>query len=145
MKRKIKRHLILMKHYKQHTEYSCGIACLRMLLERFGKNYKESFLRDLTNCNEEGTDITALKRGLKILGFKSSAHYSVSLKQLIKKLNKNIPIMVGFQEHWQIVIGYDKKYIFTIDPAHDRPIKRINKKRFLKLWKTEYNQALEIK
>lgn len=144
MKRKIKRHLILLKHYKQHTDYSCGIACLRMLLERFGKYYTEKYLRDLIDCVEDGTEVSDLKRTLKILGFRGYSRYNISLKQLIQKLDKNIPAMVGFGGHWQIVIGYDRKYMFIADPNYNKYI-RISKKRFLKLWKTEYNQILEIK
>ena len=144
MKRKIRRHLILLKHYKQHTDYSCGLACLRMLLERLGLEYSEKILRDLTDCVEDGTEYYDLQRVLKMLGLRGYSRYNVSLKQLTQKLNKNIPLMVGFQEHWQIVVGYDKKYILIADPNYNR-IKRINKKRFLKLWKTEYNQTLEIK
>ena len=144
MNRKIKRHLILLKHYKQHTDYSCGLACLRMLLERFGQNYKESFLRELADTDKDGTEVSDLKRILRMLGFRGYSRYSVSLKQLIQKLNRNIPIMVGFGEHWQIIIGYDGKYILIADPNYNRPI-RMNKKRFLKLWKTEYNEILEIR
>ena len=115
-----------------------------MLLERFGEDYKESFLRDLSETDEEGTEISDLKKVLKMLGFRGYSRYNVSFEQLIQKLNKNIPVMVGFGEHWQIVIGYEGKYMFIADPNYNRPI-RMSKKRFLKLWKTEYNQILEIK
>ena len=50
---------------------------------------------------------------------------------------------MGFKDHWQIVVGYDSKYILIVDPNYKK-IKRINRERFLKLWQTEYNQALEI-
>ena len=144
MKRKIKRHLILLKYYKQQTSYSCGIVCLRMLLERFGQDYSEKYLRDLGYCDKDGTEMSDLKEILKILGFKGYSRYNVSLKQLIEKLNKNIPLIVGLGDHWEIVVGYDKKYIFIADPNYNKHI-RMGKKRFLKLWKIEYNRTLEIR
>lgn len=147
MKYKIRRHLILLKHYKQRTDYSCGLVCLRMLLERFECDYTESFLKNLIHSKmkiEEGMDEVDIQYTTKKLGFKCKIYNYMSFTNLINKLNKNIPIMVGFRDHWQIIIGYDEKYILIVDPNYDK-IKRINKKRFLKLWKADYNQALEIK
>lgn len=142
MKRKIRRHLILLKHYKQHTSYSCGIACIRMLLERFGKDYLEKYLIDLGNC-KKGMDELDIRLTLEKIGFSCKIYNFMSLNDLVYKLNKNVPLMVGFQDHWQIVVGYDKKYILIVDSNYDR-IKRINKKRFLKLLKTDDSNILEI-
>lgn len=142
--RKIRRHLILLKYYIQRTSYSCGLACLRMLLERFGQDYSEKYLRELSNCDKNGTEMSDLKKVLRILRFKGVSHYNVSLQQLIEKLNKNIPVIVGFKEHWQIVVGYDRKYMFIADSNY-KSVKRMTKKRFLKLWKTELNEILEIR
>ena len=141
--RKIKRHLILLKFYKQRAKNSCGVACLRMLLERFGKEHSEKRLLCLGDF-KEGMDEEDIQLVSKKLGFECKIYEYMTFTDLINKLNKNIPIMVGFKDHWQVVIGYDEKYILIVDPNFKK-IKRINRKRFLKLWKTEYNQALEVK
>ncbi|MFX0084306.1 MAG: cysteine peptidase family C39 domain-containing protein [Candidatus Hodarchaeota archaeon] len=145
MKYKWKRHLIILKHYKQHTYESCGPACLRMILERYGRDVSEQKLRKLSHCSKDGTDEWGLKKAAEKLGFESITHYNLTFSRLIKKLEKNIPLLVAFREHWQIVIGYDASHILIADPAVDRPFRKIRNKRFKYFWGEFNNWAMEFK
>ena len=69
----------------------------------------------------------------------------MSFVKLIKKLEHNIPLLVAFRDHWQIVVGYDPKHIYLIDPAIDRSTKRIRHQRFKYFWGEFNNWAMEFK
>ena len=145
MKYKWRRHLIKLKHYKQHTDESCGPACLRMIVERLGYDVSEEKVRKLSKYSKDGTDEFGLRQAAEKIGFEAITHYNMSFVRLIKKLEKNIPLLVAFRDHWQIVVGYDTKHILITDPAVDRPIKKIRYQRFRCFWGEFNNWGMEFR
>lgn len=140
-----KEYIIKMKRYKQLTGYSCGVACLRMMLAHRGKRYSEKFLRDLTECDKnKGTTVRRLRKVLKTLEFRPIRHY-LTLNKALKKVAKGNPLLIPRVGHWVVLIGYDKSYVHILDPNSKRNMRRINKKLFKETWAYFKNWAMEIK
>ena len=66
----------------QETDFSCAVACLRMVLASFGINKPEDELRELCDCTIFGAAAIELVRAARSLGFTASRKYSLRLEDL---------------------------------------------------------------
>ena len=68
--------------HAQETDFSCAVACLRMVLESFGVTKSESELRELCDCTIFGTSAVELIQAARRLGFRGSRKYSLTIDEL---------------------------------------------------------------
>ena len=103
---------------KQETEYSCGPASLRMVLESHGLSKTEAELRELTNCSVLGTEPPDIVLAARVLGFRETRECNLNLEELSEQLGSGIyPIVcigVRFdsdlrpQPHYAVVTAVSK-------------------------------------
>ena len=55
----------------QHDSMQCGIACLKMICQNFGKEVSFSFLSNMCSCTNEGTSLLSISETAKKIGLKS--------------------------------------------------------------------------
>lgn len=53
----------------QHDAMLCGIACLQMVCDFYGKNYTSKHLSKLCSVTTEGVSLFSIDEKAKILGF----------------------------------------------------------------------------
>jgi ABC-type bacteriocin/lantibiotic exporter with double-glycine peptidase domain len=75
-------------YFAQETEYSCAVACLRMVLAAQGIERTEEELRALCDCGEEGTHALKLIDAARQLGFANSRKHNLTIDELVAELNQ---------------------------------------------------------
>src|SRR5262249_61312357 len=68
--------------YPQETDFSCAVACLRMVLAHVGVLKSEAELRELCDCTIFGTSALQLLLAARKLGFTSSSKHTLTLADL---------------------------------------------------------------
>lgn len=113
--------ILKVKPIKQ-LENHCGPACVKMILQIFEikKNQKE--LGELCNITETGVAPTAIVRCFKKYGIHSSYKHYPGIRKTIEEYLEEYkhPIIIGTEEHYMLVIGYNDKNFILIDPADGR-------------------------
>lgn len=106
---------------QQETNYTCGCACVWMVLNHFGESsFDERTIAEATGTSPtEGSDVLGIKRFFDELGWPVSYHAGFDLAFtslealeafLVDHLDAGVPIMVDWLDwggHWQVVIGLD--------------------------------------
>jgi len=111
------------KTYQQTSEWSCGIACLLMVMNYYGvDDYGEKDLAELRSngLEHEGTSLKQLIEVLEqVGGFNAQSTYdydiedpydSFPIARFKEELDEGHPVMVGWCDwggHWEVAIGYD--------------------------------------
>jgi ATP-binding cassette subfamily B protein len=67
----------------QQDTMQCGIACLKMICQYFGKKVSLSFLSKMCSSTNEGTSLLSISETASIIGLKSAC-YKLSLSELNK-------------------------------------------------------------
>jgi len=108
------------KPYGQETEYTCGPACLRWILQnKYNKHYSEKYLSLLCETNEEGTDHDQLVRAGLRFGYVSTGSEG-EIERLIPECT-----IVGWDqgevgqpidEHYSVFLGVDGQDLWLMDP-----------------------------
>lgn len=70
-----------MKVILQHDSMQCGIACLKMICQNFGKEVSFSFLSNMCCCTNEGTSLLSISETAKKIGLSPICH-KLSLSDL---------------------------------------------------------------
>jgi len=79
-------------YHKQNRDYTCGPACLRMILEYFGLKQDEVSLTMLYVTTLAGTGLAQIAEAAQRLGFKAEWKRSAKLSDLTKALKLGIPV-----------------------------------------------------
>jgi len=119
--------MLKIPYYKQGREYTCGIACLRMVLEYFGLNFSEERLITIGDVGREGTTPDALVEIAKRIGAMADASPDRDIKYLRQCIENNIPpivlIDIGIlleseteMAHYMVVKGFRNNEIVLADP-----------------------------
>jgi ABC-type bacteriocin/lantibiotic exporter with double-glycine peptidase domain len=104
---------------EQESSKDCGIACLLMIIKRYGGNISFEKLRSLSNTNQNGTTAYNLIETAKKLGFDANGYKCDDLKY-ISKLPCIAHIVKDNKYFHYIVINkidYIHKEIIVSDPA----------------------------
>ena len=138
-----------LKYYPQHTDYSCGPVCLRMVFEHLGRIYSEEKLIALCKANKkEGTNHVPIKKEVEKEGFVYIEGTHGTIKYLINSIESGYPVIINYIDpvsesgHYAIVIGYDKKdkIIIIADPCNGNDFS-ISWNELKKRWHNQRNSS----
>lgn len=142
-----------MKYYQQETPYTCGAACLRMMLSEF-RDYSERTLAALSRTIHLGATPLDLASAARELGYKASVYKNGTFKDL----NVHMPCIVLINPgiilqdeptrngHYVIIKRIEGEKVIVNDPA---PIfggedKEIDKKTFVDAWEIMNSWIIKI-
>lgn len=97
--------------FSQKSNYDCGPACLKMVLDYYGTKFKYEDILSLANMSDTGISMYELNVTAKILGLKSEG-VSLNFSDLFS--NIELPCII----HW-----YKKHYVVL--PPQEEPQKSI--------------------
>ena len=121
----------------QGFTYDCGAAAFQLVLTYYGVYERETeFMKILKTVPVEkfnnGTKLSAIKKGAEFYGFECEIKRNMTDKDLIKCIDKDIPVIVLLQAwrlkedeewtesynngHYVVAIGYTKDKIIFEDP-----------------------------
>ena len=110
---------------KQLEDYTCGFACVAMVLEYFISNeVSKERLYEQLGTTPDGTSEGQIVQCLR--------HYDISVKQKtametyhIKKAIDNNKLLIVYShslDHWSVVCGYRRYKVIVADPQEDKYI-----------------------
>ena len=85
-----------MKYIRPHDKIDCGIACIRMIADHYGRDYSSYYLRKISHLTKLGASLGNLGHAAEQIGFKVLIG-QLSIKYLCEKSilpcikNLNIP------------------------------------------------------
>jgi predicted double-glycine peptidase/uncharacterized membrane protein len=143
----------LLTSTRQSTEYSCGASALQAVLSYWGKDVEEQeLMQRLHTSAETGTYVGDIARVAREFGFSAEVKEDLTLPDLHAALTKGIPVIVcgqawrsredsdkSAQEDWEddhyiVVLGMDKKYVYWQDPFAKRASAFISHRLFEESW-----------
>lgn len=110
----------------QGTDYTCGCACLRAVLDYHGTEASEGELARLLGTSPEtGTRPEALVQLARGFGLQTEARKGASLEDVAWALQHNAPCICAIQKngggHWVVVCGIAAGQVQLMDPI-DGPL-----------------------
>ncbi len=135
-------------YFKQKKEYTCGPACVRMILNDFGIKKEEKELeRELKTNTKRGTlhkqiNITLKRYPVKIFTEKES-----SVKKLVYFIKKGYKIIICYNtkknygkvdidsSHYSVIRKITSKKLYLLDPYYGKNV-RYPIEEFEKRWKS---------
>lgn len=127
------------RHFPQGVSY-CGPASLRSLLSYFKKTVSEKRLVRLAGSSrEKGTSHEGMVRALKALGgsvFVKSGGTIGEIRYFTAE--KRLPVVVNWfdknEGHYSVVVAVTAKNVIMVDPAAQRPERRLKRDFFQRVW-----------
>ena len=103
---------------RQHGEFSCGLACLTMIVKYYGGNARQEDLRKISGTSLQGTSLLGLYQAAEKLHFDPEGYEADmdSLKSL------NTPVILHIiknqrMEHYVVCFGYENNRYVIGDPG----------------------------
>lgn len=113
----------------QRDAIQCGISCLQMICQYYGKTYSFEEMEKICVPTIEGVSLLGIKDAAIFLGFKA-ASLQLSLAAL-KKINK--PCIIHWnQNHFVVLYKYNNNKFYVADPGMGRMI--YNESEFIIHW-----------
>jgi ABC-type bacteriocin/lantibiotic exporter with double-glycine peptidase domain len=132
--------ILPIKGIKQKS-YFCGPACIEMILYYYGYKVSQKEIgKILGTYRRRGTYTSQVIKYLSKYGIICK---KVKELDIDKYLDKPRPLIIGFPQHFVLLIGRVKNYLVVLDPAHGRRniVKRdyLNQaKDYIKIERIEY-------
>lgn len=141
------------KHIRQSTNYSCGPACLAMVLAYHGHNVSEEWLIKRTGATpEDGLSPSRMTRFLRSARHSHKQHQRMTLSLLSSYLDRGWPVIVAYQAwphkpsqtdlgaswdngHYSIVACLSDGRVGLVDPSSKRPRRWLDADRFIASWR----------
>ena len=136
------------KLYKQEKNYSCSVACLRMVLEHYGIKEDEKTLRIKSKTKFYGTHPINIVECANLYGLTGNVS-SLTLADLQELLKQNIPIITNilkfdddeFYIHSVVVYRIEKDIVYLLDPEDSE--RNFKSDLFERFWQgTEYTAII---
>ena len=137
--------------YPQETDFSCAVACLRMVLSCLGVSKTEAELRELCDCTIFGTTALELVLAARGLGFAASSKHTLRLSDLIELTEHDyFPIVFVVSAlhapepdvHSFVVVSATRERVEVLDPQQGNTLLDIDE--FLERWSPLNNLAIVI-
>ena len=140
--------MLAVPHLRQLRAWSCGPACVNMLLRYYGVTESEAYLVDALQANErDGTAPEAIRRFLVGRGFRTSRRGT--LADLANAIKRGRPVIVDYQDHgprgvnyadawdhghYAVCVGVSETHVMLCDPSSKRPRRHLKTADFLARW-----------
>ena len=126
----------------QITNYACGAAALKMVLDYYNVNLsQEKIMKLARTTKEKGTDPKDIVTAAKKFGFKVIWKQGWTVDEVKKTLKRGIPIIANFQlehkkgeGHYAVIIGFTKNEFIISDPHSGFSFRKINTAKFMNYW-----------
>ncbi len=137
--------------YPQETDFSCAIACLRMVLSHLGVSKTEAELRELCDCTIFGTSALELVFAARRLGFAVSSKHTLALADLIELTEHgyfpivyvvSAPHVPAPDVHSFVVVSATRERVEVLDPQQGPRMLGVDE--FLESWSPMNNLAIVI-
>lgn len=118
-----------MKYVRQLDSMQCGVACLSMICNHYGKNISVLTLSTICFASNEGVSLKGLSEAATLLGFNT---YScrVSISDLSES---NIPCILHWnQKHFVVLYKIKNNHYYIADPGRGEII--YSEEEFKKYW-----------
>lgn len=118
-------------HFKQLHQRDCGIVCLRMIAQFYGKFYSTEHLRPLAHQKQEGVTLLNISEAAEAIGM-----HTVGAKLSYQRLIDDIPLpgIVHWEEnHFVVVYEADNRQVTIGDPRAEQLV-TMSPSEFLKGW-----------
>jgi len=117
--------------HRQLGEFDCGVTCLKMIINYFGRKISISTLQDFLPIYKEGVSLKNIsdiadKIGLRTIGVK------VNFEQLLEEVPTPC-IAFWKQQHFVVIYHVTDEYVWIADPA-TRGIYVQSRETFQKGW-----------
>ncbi len=120
---------------RQHGEFSCGLACLAMVIRYFGGDIRQEGLRSTTGTSMQGTSMLGLHQASEKLGLNSKGYIS-SLKDLQTiEAPCILHVVVNRMEHFVVYFGMRRGKFIIADPGSE--LKALSENEVNEIWKSK--------
>jgi ABC-type bacteriocin/lantibiotic exporter with double-glycine peptidase domain len=138
---------MVVPHYFQSSEQTCGAACLRMLFAALGVSHDEATIAQQCGLTALGSTVQDLVSGAQRLGFSAALLPGFGEPAAIAALSNETPFVAlidlaslsgqgpMFQWHFVIPLALVQNEVIFHDPA-DGPDRRVKVDDFLAAWAT---------
>ena len=130
----------LVPFFRQKTDYTCGPACIRMVLAASGKHISEQPLAKLAHADKvKGTETRDLRRVLQGQNMQVRLTRKLMRDELVKLLNDHRLVIINYRMpveevgHYALAIGVTKEGIILHDPSRG-PKFTLSWNEFLPRW-----------
>lgn len=114
---------------KQNNRADCGVTCLVMIGQYWGKNFTASQLRSVANVDRSGTSIQGLVAAAEYLGF-IPRPVKADLPALAKQ---DLPAIAHWKgKHYVVIYKITKDRVILADPELGR--RSLTRTEFVKAW-----------
>ena len=138
---------------RQSTNYSCGPACVTIILKYFGYKAKEKvMIKRLGADPDDGVEPEILVKYFRDRRFKIKQKYDMTIEDLEKSIDNGNPVIIAYQDwahkpsetnyhkswdngHYAVVMGYDSEKIYLSDPSSVKAKKGLKKEDFYGRWR----------
>lgn len=136
--------------FPQETDFSCAVACLRMVLSHLGVSKTEAELRELCDCTIFGTSALELVVAARKLGFTASSEHTLTVADLMELTeHAYFPIVYVVSAphfppdvHSLVVVSATRNQIDVLDPQQGQRMLGIDD--FIEGWSPMNNLAILI-
>ncbi|ELS03808.1 ABC-type bacteriocin transporter [Xenococcus sp. PCC 7305] len=122
---------------QQQSSSDCGVACLAMISQYWGKRFGINSLRELIGVDRSGASLKGLAKGAESLGYQARP-VRASLSRLVDQKNPWIAHWEG--NHYIVVYWIKGDQVFIADP--DKGKYQLSRQEFLASW-TGYGLLLD--
>jgi ABC-type bacteriocin/lantibiotic exporter with double-glycine peptidase domain len=140
--------MVKIKYYKQETDWTCGAACMVMVLDHFKHRNSEKRVAKLLKTNKViGTREKAFPELCEQLRLDYVVERRASLNEIKLYLKKNFVVIVRYEliqdrvEHYTVIHSIGKKYMYLHDPILG-PDHRLTIPYFRKVWRSKREKEL---
>jgi predicted double-glycine peptidase len=127
-------------YYAQKRDYTCGPACLKMVLDYLGVESHQEILGRMAQSNEDvGTNYQGMVDAVRFHYRRSFVKKGASIEDIRHFLDMHLPIIVNWYlnkekvGHFSVVVGISDKFITLNDPFNGERIRKSIDK-FLEVW-----------
>lgn len=121
----------------QHGEFSCGLACLAMIVKYYGGFARQEDLRAISGTNLQGTTLLGLYQAAEKLNFKAEGCEAAT--EDLKTIESPVILHVIKENriaHYIVCFGFENGKFTVADPAETR-ITQLTEDELSEIWQSK--------